>query len=407
MNRISLPAPWKKAVKTGLLTFLGIRLWSSATLLLLNVFPADVTPTDEPARGMLALLEHGSVLNHLFLAPWYRWDTVHYLDIAQNGYSRAFLTVWPPMYSALIHLLSLTGVAPIAAAVLVSNLCAVGALVLFYRMAGDLSDETANRALFFFAVFPTAFFLVAAYSESLFILLAAGCLLAGRQRSLWLAGFLASLAVLTRLQGIILSLPLLYEGITIYCQFRRGKQWHVRLMDLLKLASPAALPVLTAVSFVVYVRFCLRYPWPWETLSIEWGQHAGWPWEGIIGNFTSLAGIRLLETPINPLAQATDLAAIVFLLIMVGLMIKDWREFPVPYILYTAAGLILILTKIDNQGLLVSASRYSLSLFPVFIYAAVKRHKQLSPWANLLVIALGLTLQAVLMVSFARWIWIA
>jgi hypothetical protein len=70
VNEPDIPAgSMKKAVKTGLLTFLGIRLWSSATLLLLNVFPADVTPTDEPARGMLALLEHGMCIEPPVFSP--------------------------------------------------------------------------------------------------------------------------------------------------------------------------------------------------------------------------------------------------------------------------------------------------------------------------------------------------
>ncbi len=407
MRPFPLPAPWNKAVRAGLLAFLGLRLWSSLVLLLLNVFPATVTPADEPARGMLMMLENSGFFSQLFLAPWYRWDTVHYLDIAQSGYSRAFLSVWPPLYSGLIQLVSFTGISLIAAAVLVSNLCAVGAFILLCRMAEDLTEGAGNRALFLLAVFPTSFFLVAGYSEPLFILLAAGSLYAGRQRSLWLAGLLASLAVLTRLQGVILALPLVYEGFVLYRHTRRGKTLRVRLFELLKIAIPAVLPVLTAAGFAVYVRFGLGYPWPWETLAAEWGQHTGWPWEGIAGNITSLAGIRVLTTPINPLAQITDLAAILFLIVMAGLMVTRWRGFPVSYTLYTVAGLLLVLTKLDNQGLLVSVSRYALSLFPVFLFAAAKQRRPLPPWANLLLLATGLTAHAVLLVCFARWIWIA
>ncbi len=407
MSSITLPAVWKKAVRAGLLAFLGIRLWSSAVLLLLNVFPATVTPAEEPARGMLAMLEQSSMFSRMFLAPWYRWDTVHYLDIAQNGYSRAFLTVWPPLYSWLVHLVSLTGIAPMTAAILISNLCAIGALVLLCRMAGDLMENAGNRAVFFLAIFPTAFFLVAAYSEPLFILLVAGSLWKSRQRSLWMAGLLASLAVLTRLQGVILALPLLYEGLSLYRHTRRGRTLPVRLVELSKVTIPAALPMLTAAGFAAFVRFGLGYPWPWETLSTAWGQHTGFPWEGIVGNITSLSGFRVLTTPINPLAQITDLTAILFLIILTGVMLTRWRDFPVSYTLYTAAGLLLVLTKLDNQGLLVSVSRYTLSLFPVFLFAAVNQRKPLPPWANLLLVAAGLTTQAILLVCFARWIWIA
>ena len=403
----SKPATLKQAVKTGIFAYLGLRIWSTAVLLLLTVYPPTVQPSSEPARGMLTVLENSSAISRLFLAPWYRWDTVHYLDIAQSGYSRAFLSVWPPLYSGLIQLVSFTGISLIAAAVLVSNLCAVGAFILLYRMAEDLTEGAGNRALFLLAVFPTSFFLVAGYSEPLFILLAAGSLYACRQRSLWLAGLLASLAVLTRLQGVILALPLVYEGFVLYRHARWGKTLRVRLFEFLKIAIPAALPVLTAAGFAAYVRFVLKYPWPWETLAAEWGQHTGWPWEGIAGNFTSLAGLRLLTTPINPLAQITDLTAVLFLIILTGLMVTRWRDFPIGYTLYTVAGLLLVLTKLDDQGLLVSVSRYALSLIPVFLFAAAKQRRPLPPWANLLLLATGLTAHAVLLVCFARWIWIA
>jgi hypothetical protein len=102
-----------------------------------------------------------------------------------------------------------------------------------------------------------------------------------------------------------------------------------------------------------------------------------------------------------------DLAAVVFAAVTISLMIFRRKEFPVAYTLYAGAGLLLMLMKLDNQGLLVSASRYVLSLFPVFLFPAVTRRGPLPKWGNLLLVAAGLTLQAVLLVCFARWIWIA
>jgi hypothetical protein len=407
MDSSSRQSVWNRAIKASLLAFLGLRIWSSAVLLLLTVFPAVVRPSDEPARSTLAALEQGSLLSRLFLAPWYRWDTVHYLDLASAGYNRAFLSVWPPLYSGLIYFFSLTGLSPITAAIIVSNLCTIAALAVLFRMADDLSEGSGVRTLFFMAVFPTAFFLMAAYSESLFIVLAAGCLWMSHRQNLWLAGLLASLAVLTRLQGVILAVPLLYEGLELYRHVRRGKPLKARSLSFLQLCLPAVLPLITATGFAAYVRFGLNAPWPWQTLAAEWGQHTGWPWEGLVGNLTSLAGIRKLTTSINPLAQFMDLAAVVFAGVFTGMMIFKRKGFPVAYCLYTLAGLLVILMKLDNQGLLVSASRYVLSLFPIFLYMAVSREKPLPQWGNLLLVSTGLTAQAVLLVCFAKWIWIA
>jgi hypothetical protein len=407
MEATSQPDSWKKAVKAGLIAYLGLRVWTSIVLLLLAVYPSTVLPADEPARGTLTALEQGGLFSRLILAPWYRWDTVHYLDLAQNGYNRVFLSVWPPLYSGLIHLLSLTGLTPMLAAVIVSNLCAIAALTLLFRMANDLTEGSGGRLLLYLAVFPTAFFLVAAYSEALFIALAAACLWTGWRGRLWLAGLLAALAVLTRLQGAILAVPLLYEGLVSYRHMCRGRSLKDEVLSLAKVCLPAALPVIMAAGFTMYVRFGLNEPWPWLTLSAEWGQHTGWPWEGLVGNVTSLFGLRNLTTPINPLAQTMDLAAVVFAAFVIVLMALRRREFPLMYTLYAAAGLLVMLMKLDNQGLLVSASRYTLSLFPIFLYMAVKRREPLPKWGNLLLVSTGLTAQAVLLVCFARWIWIA
>ena len=67
---------------------------------------------------------------------------------------------------------------------------------------------TIGVALLLVAFFPAALFFSAVYSESLFLLLSVGAVLAARQGRWAWAGALAALAALTRNSGVLLLVPL-------------------------------------------------------------------------------------------------------------------------------------------------------------------------------------------------------
>ena len=97
------------------------------------------------------------------------------------------------------------------AALVVSNLAFVGVLFCLHRLTErHLGAAAARRSALYLAIFPTAFFFLAAYTESLFLLLTLAAFLLAHERRWWLAGVMGLLASLTRLQGIVLPLPLLY-----------------------------------------------------------------------------------------------------------------------------------------------------------------------------------------------------
>ncbi len=397
--------PWKKPVILGSMAYITLRLWNSLVLLLLNFFPPGVVPSDPAVRETLFRLQDAGWFSHFFLAPWYRWDTVYYLEIAGNGYSRPFLTVWPPLYPALVHLVSELGIPPMVSAILVSNLSAILVCALLYRIAEELSPGWGVSSVRGLLLFPTAFFLVAGYSESLFLVCAAAAIwMAHRGRFGW-AGVWAMLAALTRLQGVILAVPIFYEW---WIQHGIGLKKNIGTRKLAFLSAISGfLPVLVTTIYVLYVKFGLGFAWPWETLALHWGQHTGWPLEGVAGNFSSLLGLRQLTTPINPLAQGADL--ILLLIAIASLVLIPVKKLPIPfsYQIYAWLGLGLLLIKVDNQGLLVSASRYILGLFPVFFSLAGLLQKIPSRWKVIPSLVLGLTSQAILLVCFSWWIWVA
>jgi Gpi18-like mannosyltransferase len=399
--------PWKQAFVVGITAFLGLRLWSSAVLLVLKYFPPLVIPSGIQVREQLSSLENNGVLSRLFLAPWYRWDSVYYLEIAQDGYSRPFLTVWPPLYSGLVRLVSLSGITPLLSAIIVSNLSAIMALILLFRMSEDELPGFGSQIVKCLVFFPTAFFLVAAYTESLYLCFTIASLWMGHRGRLKWASLWAALATLTRLQGVLLMLPLFYEGYRHTIRDLQSSDQKQKIRSILMVCLLSAIPVFAAGGYVLYIHFGIGAPWPWVTLNSTWGQHTGWLWEGLIGNFTSIFGLRRILTPINPLAQITDLILVLFALICLGGIWYRKIPIPVSYQIYACMGMVIILTKLDNQGLLVSASRYLLSLFPVFMAQAILINRLGKRITNLMLFTFGLTAQAILLVCFSWWIWIA
>ena len=168
------------------------------------------------------------------LKMWHRWDTDWYVTIADLGYTfdnRA--TAFFPLYPMLIRGLNpiLPGEA-FEAGIIVSVLACFAALVLVHRLTAEmLGPAHAQRATVYLLAFPTGFYLVAAYNESLFIALAVGSLYCMRRGHWWVAGALAGLASATRMAGVILGLAFAYEYLR-----QRGWSWRKIRLDALGLA---------------------------------------------------------------------------------------------------------------------------------------------------------------------------
>ncbi|HKC23217.1 MAG TPA: hypothetical protein VKF32_00670, partial [Thermoanaerobaculia bacterium] len=146
--------------------------------------------------------------------PLARFDSAWYRSIAKDGYSKPGaadsrnLVVFP-LYPLLMRALNaLFGLPLFWAGLLLSHVFCIAAVLLFHRYATDVWPEApdATRLLL---LFPFSFFLLAVYTESLFLLLSVGTLLAFRRRELGWAAFLGVLAGLTRVTGLALTPALL------------------------------------------------------------------------------------------------------------------------------------------------------------------------------------------------------
>src|SRR5439155_11444175 len=92
----------------------------------------------------------------------------------------------------------------------ISLAASLGAFFLLHRLAEErLGTDGARRAVLYLAVFPLSLFLVAVYSEALFLLLALSAFVLA-ERGRWLPAWTAAgLAILTRIAGVAILPALL------------------------------------------------------------------------------------------------------------------------------------------------------------------------------------------------------
>src|SRR6185295_9838523 len=126
-----------------------------------------------------------------------------------------FNLVFYPLYPWLVRAAAYITCNYLTAVFVVSGIASVAAALLLQRLARlDESPAVARNAVWFLLIFPTSYFLHIGYTESLFLALTLGCILAARLNKWWLAGLLGALASLTRVNGLLLAPVLVVEALS-------------------------------------------------------------------------------------------------------------------------------------------------------------------------------------------------
>jgi len=384
------------AILYSLISFIFLRIFTSVILLIGISQPSPDFPFAEITQNNIEYLEQKSEFSKLFLAPWYRWDTGHYIEIADFGYDfDPILSVWPPFYPFLIKILGFIVKPTILSALLISNISFILALFLMYLLVKDLFDEDiAKKAILFTIVFPTSFFFVAGYTESFFLCLSVAVfLLLMKKKWLW-AGLISALAALTRVQGLLLIIPIVIE---LWLEYYPKRDFNSFFTQILSCSyAPFAYSL-----YSLYVYFGLKSDWPWNTLSDHWGQNFGWPWEGMISTVSILLG-RQVDNDITP-----TIVKILSIVLPIGAAFILWKirkNISLSLSVYSWAMFLMIMGKIDDNNAIVSTSRYLLSIFPIFMGQAVLIKDK---YLKISYLSISLITQLILLVLFYFWYWVA
>lgn len=299
------------------------------------------------------------------------WDSDSFLSIAHTGYSydasgKSGLSniAFFPLYPILIKIFGSILANFQLAGFLLSSLSAVLACGVLYKLVQKYHvTSSPTLAVMFMLIFPTAFFLNGVYSEALFLFLSIVFFYYLFEKKFWIAGLIGFLAALTRITGLFLFLPFLFELIVLY----RAKQIKVQKLSLSLLIPPG-----TALFFLYHqIRFgsFLLY----FKVQADWGR-----------TFALNTNHLYFGSPAGIINTSLD---ILFALLGIALSILVYKRVKKSYALYMISAIIAALAT----GTLMSIGRIILVFFPMYILLGqIKNEKAKFAWALPSILLLGL-----------------
>jgi Gpi18-like mannosyltransferase len=291
-----------------------------------------------------------------WLEIWNIWDAPHYLDIAAYGYQNTgelrLWLVFYPLFPWLTRLFGWPFDDYLVGAFLVSTIASVVMALVFYRLVRvDEPAGVAWRSVWFLLLFPTGYVLHIGYTESLFLALAFGCLLAARNNRWFLAGLLGACASFTRVNGLLL-LPVL--GVEILYQWWQTKQWRWEWLWI------GVVP-LGFIDYLLVNYVVTGDPFAFQKIVREhWYKSLTWPWTGIWNTISSLSWRSRREV------WSIFVPELVFMELTFLATIISFVKLRPSYAVWMASNWLLI----TSTSFILSVPRYSLLLFPISILLA-------------------------------------
>lgn len=393
------PTPARTArswIRVAVVVFAVLRLATSLTAALAVNHGTPVDEVDPVARDMLGEPVLDTGVGGALLGPWQRQDALRYLRIAREGYVHDADSVFAPLYSLAIRATTAPfgggATARMIMALVVSNAAAVAAFALLLTVvARHFGESTARRTLWSLALFPTAFFLIAPYTESMFLLAALATLtLSERNRPGW-AGVAGALGALSRTTGWVLSVPLAWRAWTDRRQLAEAGRW-----ALVRAWLGALGPLLALGGFQLF-RQRQGFPSLSTVYRDHWLTDTSWPGKALV------RALGWILTGGVPADYGTYFYVdVVATVLAIGACVWGWRRLPTGWWLYTVAVTLFILVPDSAERTLNSNGRYVLVLFPVFVMMASW------PVAVRRCLALvAVPLAAAFVWSSATWYWVA
>jgi hypothetical protein len=380
-SAVSFPESWRWASLAWISTRAGLLTWS------LVLEKLGLIRLGAGAQYTFGLAQPSFGPGTSFISNWLRWDAIHYVRIAAFGYVSPDLSAFHPLYPLLGRLVApLMGGSELLALLLVSNVAALLAFVLFYELVDEiLGPQVARSALMALVLFPSAFFLFAPYGESLTLFLT---LLAYREarRSRWLAALTVGVAAgLTHPMALPLSALLAWETGRRWAQAHAAPPAPILLLPLA--------PVLGSGLFLGWQKIQELPSWP--TIHHEgWGVVTQWPWETL----AEIPGI--FGSAFFPVTGWINLAALALAMIMV---IWGASHLPRPFVAFQVAIVVLLLSFDVAGEPLSSWMRHAMMMFPLFVGLGMLCN---TPARRLSYAAIALGLQLYFAALFLQWIWV-
>jgi len=344
--------------------------------------------------------------NNIWLDVWARWDSAFYIRIVEEGYwftpgqqsSVAFFPLYPLLVSIFAPLIG-----TLAAGVLVSNAFLLGALIFIYKLTEfEFDSDSAGRAVFYVAAFPTAFFFSAVYTESTFLFFTVSTMYFARKRMWAWAAFFGVLCASSRIVGMVIwgvvGLEwLLMHGWTLTTIHKR-EAWtnllHALRTDWANLAIICLIP-LGLLSYMVFLNNQFNDPIAFSTTQSAWGREMLGPWTIVWRDLRALFSGNFLTGDIwwHVILDLTAYFAVL------SISIAIWRRLGASYALYCIISILI--PSASGTG---SLSRYALVIFPVFMMLGYWGR---IPWLDRSLTIVFSVMLGVLTTLFVNWVFVA
>ena len=396
------------------------------------------------------------IWEHL-VEPMRMWDGLWYRLIAIEGYPKSHVwndAFWPLYPMSMRALSRVTGLPEDVSGYLIANICFFVAMVLLYQLVRiDFDTPIARRTIWAIAIFPTALFFTAVYTESLFLMLSVAALLCARVRKWWLAGVLGALAALTRSHGIFLVIPFAVlwvkqngfylraavpKGITVampllgpiifggYLQLTQSDKDFLRFSKLFKgdFVHFIDLKGLWREggwrNFIeVQSAWNRTFAWPWHTFDCaingctmtvhQYGEDrvfqahaADWGWLRQLIDHPSWSLVT--SNAWRKSVANSDTLELVSTILFIVLIVIGFKVLPLYQSLYLVPGIFIPLFQPSSVHPLMSIPRFGLVLFPLFIVMAILLRKRI---LYLPAAAISIVLLVLLTVQFSTWYWVS
>lgn len=361
-----IPAPWRRAILITLVLRIGLSVFAATvagTLPGLDPVPVAGLPgTDFSGYPAQPPSEQGT---GLLGAAFERYDALWYLAIAEHGYPPLVAGGVPqaaaffPAFPGIVAVVDVLPGGALLAGSLVSLVATVVALAGLYRLAEEMGagPAAARRTQLLAAVFPTAMFLLAPYTEAMFLAVSTWVLVLALRRSWAPAAAGALVAALTRNVGVLLALPLALEGVRAW---RRGEgDSHLLHGTAAALAAPAGTALFMAFGW-----------WRWGTPLASVSVQAGWqreltpPWE------SALRAVEFGTGSLGDYATGYHSMDLVIVGVAAAAVVALLRRRTWPLGVYGMAHVLVWLILPFPGRPLLSATRFALVLAPAFVVMA-------------------------------------
>ena len=375
--------PWKKILLMWLVWRLVLFLLAYLAPLVFSYQGSFVAPE--------SLLNYGLPD---WLARWASFDGVHYLTIAKEGYKTVdLIQAFFPLYPLLIQGVDLVINNALISALLVSNLASVVMLMVWYLvLSPHLGEKRTWLSMILLLLFPSSFFLGAAYNEGLFIIFVLLTFYFFEKKQWPLASLMIALASATRVVGIVLVPATV---LALFWQNKGKIDWRASLWLLVGSSG--------LIVYMLYLAKNFGDPFYFLTVQERFGG-------GRQDQLVLLPRVMWRYVKILVTARPIDWRYLIYIeelgisLFTLWYLIKAWLKAKVPleWSIF-AIGAYLMPTV---TGTFSSMPRYVLVCLPVWLYIA-NRWPNYAKWQKLLYLTISGLLLIINSMLFIQGRWVA